>query len=59
MSTDDERFGMSDDHDREERRARIRAWLAKLPAEVARVYEGAEAARPEGEAEGEVRWRSW
>lgn len=28
-----------DDPDREERRTRIRAWLANLPAEVAQVYE--------------------
>lgn len=37
-----------DDPEREERRARIRAWLANLPAEVAQVYEDLKRLDPKG-----------
>lgn len=49
MSTDDDTTGMADDPDREERRARIRAWLANLPAEVAKVYEDLKRLDPKGQ----------
>jgi hypothetical protein len=46
---DDDAVGMADDPEREERRARIRAWLANLQAEVAQVYEDLKRLDPKGQ----------